>query len=76
MRHTFASNLPSRGKNPTYTAKLLGHKTTEMVMRHYGRWVEQGAALGYDRPPGALWSIVLSRSAGDRGRRETRVKNE
>ena len=50
MRHTFASNLPSRGKNPTYTAKLLGHKTTEMVMRHYGRWVEQGAALGYDRP--------------------------
>jgi integrase len=50
MQHTFASNLPSRGKNPTCIAKLLGHKTTEMVMRHYGRWVEQGAALGFDRP--------------------------
>jgi hypothetical protein len=20
----------------------MGHKTTEMIMRHYGRWVEQG----------------------------------
>lgn len=51
MRHTFASNLLSQGENPAYIAKLLGHKTTEMVMRHYGRWVEQGVALGFDRPP-------------------------
>lgn len=51
MRHTFASNLPSQGENPAYIAKLLGHKTTEMVMRHYGCCVEQGVALGVDRPP-------------------------
>lgn len=50
MRHTFASHLLSEGENPAYIAKLLGHKTTEMVIRHYGRWVEQGAALGFDRP--------------------------
>ncbi|MGB3069779.1 MAG: tyrosine-type recombinase/integrase [Ottowia sp.] len=50
MRHTFASHLLSEGENPAYIAKLLGHKTTEMVIRNYGRWVEQGAALGFDRP--------------------------
>ncbi len=51
MRHTFASQLLSQGENPAYIAKLLGHKTTEMVIRNYGRWVEQGASLGFDRPP-------------------------
>lgn len=51
MRHTFASQLLSQGENPAYIAKLLGHKTTEMVIRHYGRWVEQGVDLGFDRPP-------------------------
>lgn len=51
MRHTFASQLLSQGENPAYIARLLGHKTTEMVTRHYGRWVEQGVALGFDRPP-------------------------
>jgi integrase len=50
MRHTFASQLLSQGENPAYIAKLLGHKTTEMVIRNYGRWVEQGATLGFDRP--------------------------
>lgn len=51
LRHTFASQLLSQGENPAYIAKLLGHKTTEMVMRNYGRWVDQGAALGFERPP-------------------------
>ena len=50
MRHTFASHLLSQGENPAYIAKLLGHESTEMVIRHYGRWVEQGAELGFDRP--------------------------
>jgi integrase len=51
LRHTFASHLLSQGENPAYIAKLLGHKTTEMVIRNYGRWVDQGAQLGFDRPP-------------------------
>jgi integrase len=51
MRHTFASHLLSEGENPAYISTLLGHKTTEMVIRNYGRWVSQGAELGFDRPP-------------------------
>lgn len=51
LRHTFASQLLSQGENPAYISRLLGHKTVEMVTRHYGRWVGQGEALGFDRPP-------------------------
>ena len=40
-RHTFASQLLSGGENPLFVAEQMGHKTTEMIMRHYGRWVEQ-----------------------------------
>ncbi len=51
LRHTFASQLLSQGENPAYIAKLLGHKTVEMVQRTYGRWVSEGEKLGFDRPP-------------------------
>ncbi|NHO86603.1 tyrosine-type recombinase/integrase [Pseudoteredinibacter isoporae] len=40
-RHTYASQLLSGGENPLFVAEQMGHKTTEMIMRHYGRWVEQ-----------------------------------
>lgn len=51
LRHTFASQLLSQGENPAYISKLLGHKTIEVVTRSYGRWVGQGEALGFERPP-------------------------
>ncbi len=43
-RHSFASNLLSDGENPYRVAELLGHKNVEMVMRIYGKWIEQGNA--------------------------------
>ncbi len=42
-RHTFASTLLSAGGNPLYVAKQMGHRNTEMINRHYGRWIEQGS---------------------------------
>ena len=41
-RHTYASQLLSGGENQLFVAQQMGHKTTEMIMRHYGRWVEHG----------------------------------
>jgi integrase len=41
-RHTYASQLLSSGENPLFVANQMGHKTTEMIMRRYGRWVQQG----------------------------------
>lgn len=51
LRHTFASNLLTQGENPSFIAKLLGHKNAEMVLRVYAVWIEKGEALGFNRPP-------------------------
>jgi integrase len=45
-RHTFASALLSDGKNPWWVAQQMGHKTVEMIMRRYGRWLPD-----YAKPP-------------------------
>lgn len=42
-RHTYASTILSAGANPLYVAKQMGHKGTEMISKHYGRWLEQGS---------------------------------
>ncbi|RQO57062.1 site-specific integrase [Variovorax sp. KBW07] len=76
MRHTFASQLLSQGENPAYIAKLLGHKTTEMVTRHYGRWVEQGVALGFDRPASRYGQELLLGLPPPPEKATARVKNE
>jgi integrase len=39
LRHTFASQLLSEGRPTAEIAALLGHKTIEMVIRAYGRWI-------------------------------------
>jgi integrase len=41
-RHTFASALLAAGRPPIWVARQMGHVTTEMLERHYGRWIEQG----------------------------------
>ncbi len=51
LRHSFASNLLSEGENVALISKLLGHRTVQMTMQHYARWVAQGEELGLDRPP-------------------------
>ncbi|CAN5215744.1 site-specific integrase [soil metagenome] len=51
LRHTFASNLLSQGENIALIAKLLGHKTIEVSMKTYAKWVTQGQLLSFDRPP-------------------------
>lgn len=42
-RHTFASVLLAAGVPPIRVGALMGHEGTEMLSRHYGRWIEQGA---------------------------------
>lgn len=63
LRHTWASQMLSQGENPAFIAKLLGHRNIEMVTRVYGKWVSEGEALGFDRPPrrygmAPLWGDV------------------
>lgn len=47
-RHTYASTLLSRGENPLWVAQQMGHVDTEMIVKHYGRWIpEHDAKAGY-----------------------------
>ena len=38
-RHTFASLMLSYGEDPLWVARMLGHTSTEMLYRHYGKFI-------------------------------------
>lgn len=40
LRHTYASTHCSAGCNLFWLARQMGHETIEMLIRHYGRWIE------------------------------------
>lgn len=47
-RHTYASMLLSAGENPLWVATQMGHRDTEMIIKHYGRWIPDSTiASGY-----------------------------
>jgi integrase len=47
-RHTFASMMLSAGENPLWVASQMGHKNTEMIIKHYGRWIpDKSIVAGY-----------------------------
>lgn len=55
-RHTYASMMLSAGENPLWVAKQMGHKDTEMIIKHYGRWIpDRSIAAGYK--PVNEWSF-------------------
>jgi integrase len=39
-RHSFATNALSCGENPLWIAKVMGHRDTDMIIRVYGKYVE------------------------------------
>lgn len=39
LRHTFATWALSAGENPAWIAKQMGHSDTQMLYRHYGKWM-------------------------------------
>ena len=42
-RHTFASVLLAAGVPDMWVARQMGHANTAMLVRNYGRWIEQGS---------------------------------
>jgi integrase len=38
-RHTFASLMLYTGEDPLWVARMLGHTSTEMLYRHYGKYI-------------------------------------
>lgn len=56
-RHTFASVMLAAGHDPKWVATQMGHETTEMLERTYGKWIKQAAA---DRQPLAAFFSHVS----------------
>lgn len=44
FRHTYASQLLSAGVNIEWITKQMGHTSTAMIRRHYGKWLVEDAA--------------------------------
>lgn len=51
--------LLSAGENPLWVSKQMGHVNTEMIIKHYGRWIpDRSIATGYK--PINNWDVGLS----------------
>jgi len=57
--------LLSAGGNQLYVAKQMGHASTEMINRHYGRWTEEGAS-DETRQEALVFSAKMSPKSEDR----------
>ena len=42
-RHSFATVALSCGENPLWIAKVMGHRNTEMIIKVYGKYIENAA---------------------------------
>ena len=43
LRHTFASLCLANGVQPTWVAKMLGHKTAQITFKHYARYIDDAS---------------------------------
>ena len=42
-RHSFATVALSCGENPLWIAKVMGHRNTDMIIKVYSRYIEDGS---------------------------------
>jgi len=62
-RHSFATVALSCGENPLWAAKVMGHRNTEMIIKVYGKYVENA---GISNDGSALNNALL----GNKGKTE------
>lgn len=55
LRHTFATQLLTDGFPVNYVARLLGHSTIDVTIRHYSRWIDE-VSQHYDAKLKSLYS--------------------
>lgn len=48
MRHTYASTLLSNNENIFWLSTQMGHINTQMIIKHYGKWIPQNDKNGYN----------------------------
>ena len=58
LRHTYASQLLSRGINIEWIARQLGHTSPAMIRRHYGKWLVDDA-VDFNSQAERVWSSIF-----------------
>lgn len=62
-RHSFASIALSCGESPLWIAKTMGHRDTDMIIRVYGKYVENARSI----KDGALLDAAYQYTPGNHG---------
>ena len=60
-RHSFATIALSCGENPLWIARVMGHRNTEMIIKVYGKYIEN--ATGSE--DGTLFDQVIKGNNGE-----------
>ena len=77
LRDTFASQLLTRGINPAFVAKQLGHSNWAVTAQHYARWTGGDAYIEPDRlNAGEVPADLLGRFRADSADSESANKSD
>jgi integrase len=58
-RHSFATNALSCGENPLWIAKAMGHRDTDMIIKVYGKFIENASGLNDGIHLDAIYSELI-----------------
>jgi integrase len=58
-RHSFATNALSCGENPLWIAKVMGHRDTDMIIKVYGKFIENASGLNDGIHLDAIYSELI-----------------
>ncbi|PTP19724.1 hypothetical protein CWO07_24545 [Vibrio splendidus] len=62
FRHTYASQALTAGANPVWLAKQLGHANTDMVFRHYAKWINEDVQIDNNQVVSHQFSRLIEES--------------
>jgi integrase len=60
-RHSFATQALSCGENPLWIAKVMGHRDTDMIIRVYGKYIENAGRHEDGANFNGLYNVMMSK---------------
>jgi integrase len=60
-RHSFATNALSCGENTLWIAKVMGHRDTDMIIRVYGKYIENAGKHKDGTKFDGIYKVAMSK---------------